>query len=163
MQKNITINEQNLYRSFSIFERSYRVLNEIGQKGFQLNQSAQDHDPEAISILASQMITATMLQGFAIEIGLKCILVKNAKITSGHALQDLFNGIPVDLKNEIRSSVCSSINISSPEFDSLLLKNSKVFVDWRYFYEKDNLDSDIEFLRHLLDSLKIILKRILVV
>ena len=51
------------------------------------------------------------------------------------------------LPTEIRNRIQQEIEGYDECFDTLLEANKSTFVEWRYFYEKDNLSVNLDFLR----------------
>lgn len=86
---------------------------------------------------------------FSAELFLKHLLAKSSIEYQGtHALEKLFKLLPNDLKNNISSNFQPD-----DSFDDRLISISNSFVDWRYFYEKESLSSDLDFLRSFAHAL----------
>lgn len=81
-------------------------------------------------------LPALICAAFSAEIGLKELL-RQSGVSFGkvHALKDLFDLLPTDAQNALRTEVVMEF----PNFDALLAEGSNAFVDWRYFFEKQQL------------------------
>ncbi|MFD2999333.1 hypothetical protein ACFS7Z_03085 [Pontibacter toksunensis] len=106
------------------------------------------------TLLASQTIPAIVVLSLAIEQALK-VLIKQEDLMPKHVheLKLLFNQLPAYLQDEIKTFVMTDLTISEEAFEDLLLENNNAFINWRYFYEKQDTGS-LSFLKSFFDSLK---------
>ncbi|MCL2772030.1 MAG: hypothetical protein FWD71_01655 [Oscillospiraceae bacterium] len=116
---------------------SIRILREIYNKEEKLINLAIPH----IIVVA-----------FACEVAMKGIYFFETTIDlkNSHNLKELFDKLSQATQNEIRN------NIANKDFDMLLEKNKNVFNEWRYLYEKtqiDKINADILFLDNFLNVL----------
>ncbi|MFW6002477.1 MAG: hypothetical protein ACOCQD_03975 [archaeon] len=85
---------------------------------------------------------------FSVEMFLKTILnIGNIKYKNNHDTKYLFDLLPQDISNIIKSNIKEPIinetnntnaNYFYDEFEYYLIQNKDAFVRWRYYYEKDN-------------------------
>lgn len=109
-------------------------------------------------LMAMQFIPAVVLLSFSIELSLKVRLKQSKNIEARtHDLHKLFNMLTQQDKKFIKEKVQTEQRIQSKLFDDILRKNANGFVNWRYFYEKEN-SSNIEFLKSFLKSIKSIIQ-----
>lgn len=94
---------------------------------------------------------AAMNYSFSAELYLKYILIKEGKTKKGHNIKFLFH----ELSKESQEHIKKTINLPPFLFDKLLELNSNVFTEWRYLYEgnKGNLQVDFPFFRSLINGL----------
>lgn len=97
-------------------------------------------------------IPQMVLQAFAAELYLKSLLFNDNTQVRGHELYDLFSQLNANIRHEIINDTIKWITnlyperkITEQEFEIYLIEISKVFVDWRYVYEKESIDIDIQF------------------
>lgn len=101
---------------------------------------------------------------FTIELFLKCLLQKSGKTwPKTHTLITLFHRLPKELKDKISKYSIQNTNINyegldkSLKFIKYLEVVNKSFVEWRYFYEKNNhIHLETGILLLILDVLNII-------
>lgn len=128
-------------------------LNGAGNEAHLTKLNNRD-EMERNTLLASQTIPAIVVLSLAIEQALK-VLLKQEHITPKHVheLKLLFNQLPAYLQDEIKTFVMTDLTISEETFEDLLLENNNAFVNWRYFYEKQDTGS-LSFLKSFFDSLR---------
>ena len=103
-----------------------------------------------IEIEKSLAIPEIVLKIFSCELGLKSLLSKNG-ITYDkiHELTDLFKLLPIQIQENIRTSTKSIYNNDFQEecdFDSELLKISKMFIEIRYYFEGEQREIIVGFI-----------------
>ena len=106
--------------------------------------------------IESLIVPAVVNLAFSIELYLKFLLTKNKKQCRGHKLLDLFNSLDSTVKQEI----IKLTEYDEEEFKILLSKHTEAFVEWRYFYERnENINVNIEFMKKLIDCVESIVNR----
>ncbi|WP_287604002.1 hypothetical protein [Thiothrix sp.] len=162
--------------TFNSYVKAASILLEI------VNKAQSNIKTEQISInintqdaLLSQLAVPALL-AFSIELGLKEILADNKSkimleknlsekemtkiLEKTHDLTKLFESLPTELLNEIKSKACERRMVNISEFDSLLNAHSHSFIEWRYLHhtmERNNLDNmqaDPDFLISLAVTLQ---------
>lgn len=130
------------------------ILETVGQAGLQ--QASYD---AGLKVLAQTMIPAITLKGFTCELALKAMVVKNG-LTYGsiHELDKLYEKISDEDKKKISDSVVaemkkSDANYGQSDFEKDLGEHAKLFVDWRYFYEK-NVKASLPFVNALFNAVR---------
>ncbi len=102
----------------------------------------KQHDKD----LRGSIISSVVLYALSCEISLKALLLKtNAQIPHSHDLKSLFENLPVVNQESIKSKMVDF----AENFNILLERNKKAFIEWRYFYEGNHKEVDITFLRKL--------------
>lgn len=118
---------------------------EIGQNIKVQSQTELKNNDELVEEIHT--VPAIVNLAFACELYLKGFFSGKK---SGHYLHTLFEEIPEVIRNVIRLE-CIQNGIASSEdgFNSRLLNISNAFAEWRYFYEdeKTDLELDLEFLK----------------
>ena len=101
-----------------------------------------------------------VLRALSAEIALKAYTFQDGFVCEGHNLYEIFVNVEEEKRNEIKIQTMLNIQKMYPnrrynekEFEIDLLSISKVFVDWRYIYEKDEYELDYEFLDAFTNSL----------
>ena len=89
------------------------------------------------------LVPAVVCAVFSIELGLKSILALEKKKVMGHELKKLF----IKLSPNSRKELSVLLSITEDELRKRLISISKVFVEWRYIYEKESAQLDEGFLR----------------
>ncbi|SHH65006.1 hypothetical protein [Winogradskyella jejuensis] len=89
------------------------------------------------------IIPATVNYALAIELFLKCLLIKEGNHKTGHKLYDLF----LELKPKTQEHIIKLTNLPPIILFHVILKaHSNLYDDWRYFYQKKGGNSNrIEF------------------
>ena len=101
-----------------------------------------------------QFIPSTVMLSFTIELALKILIEqRTGNNVRGHQLTNLLNELPEDLGQEIKRNTCAKMEITEDKFDEYVANNNNGFVDWRYFYEKNN-NSHLGFLKNLYEKIK---------
>jgi HEPN domain-containing protein len=84
------------------------------------------------------------LLALAAELYLKTIFIlEKGKHTRGHNLVALFK----KASPESKKAVIARLGKWEPQFQPMLSKHANTFEDWRYAYENESPDAEIEFLR----------------
>jgi hypothetical protein len=163
------MNCDNLKNSIRIFEHASNELEKISDNG--LRELSKLRKPDNVihlkhlnnsdelgvnTLLATQRIPAIVLLGLSIELTLKLIIKQKLKKEFRiHELDKLFKKLPDEIKDSIILNVTSDLKISESDFNDKLKENDLVFVNWRYFYEKETPNyAGIEFLKSLHNYLK---------
>jgi hypothetical protein len=90
--------------------------------------------PVAVGIESSLAIS--YLGALSVELGIKALLMKvGLEVLKTHDLLELFEKLPVALRDEITEGVCKNEGYSAEKFDAVLKINRDVFTAWRYFHE----------------------------
>ncbi|WP_162052151.1 hypothetical protein [Pontibacter pamirensis] len=124
------------------------------EKGVHLTDLNNNDALGANTLLASQTIPAIVVLSLAIEQALKVLIKQENEVPKHvHELKILFNQLPLFLQDEIKAFVTTDLTITEEAFEDHLLENNNAFVNWRYFYEKQDTGS-LSFLKSFFDSLK---------
>lgn len=163
------MNSDNLKNSIRIFEHASTELEKISDNGLRelsklrkpdnvihLKHLQNSDDLGINTLLATQRIPAIVLLGLSIELTFKLIIKQKLnKEFRIHELNKLFTKLPSEIRDSIILNVTSDLKISENEFHNKLNENDLIFVNWRYFYEKETPNyADIEFLKSLHKYLK---------
>lgn len=100
------------------------------------------------------LVPAVTNRAFSIELFLKAILQNDGISKYGHKLHDLFN----KLRHERKTQIIKETGLDSELFQRNLTKISNAFVEWRYLYEKEDIQIVWSFLQKLSTAVKNILK-----
>ena len=98
--------------------------------------------------LSTTIICALLLQttliGIACEEYLKCLLQKQNKLIkhSGHDLKKLFSTLPKTQQNNLKKQIAAD-----DDFDSKFSNIKNSFTTWRYPYEIEESEINLDFLR----------------
>lgn len=130
------------------------ILETVGQAGLQ--QASND---VGLKLLAQTMIPAITLKAFTCELALKAMVVKN-ELTYGsiHELDQLYEKISEDDKKKVSDFVVFEMkkkdaSYGQSDFEKDLKEYAKLFVDWRYFFEK-NVKADLSFVTALFNAVR---------
>ncbi|MDH3973286.1 MAG: HEPN domain-containing protein [Deltaproteobacteria bacterium] len=96
------------------------------------------------------LVPAVTNRAFSIELFLKAILQNDGTSKYGHKLHELFN----DLKHERKTQIIEETGLDSELFHKDLTKISNAFVEWRYLYEKEDIQIAWSFLQKLSNAVK---------
>ncbi len=107
-----------------------------------------DGDVGKHSKLALMVKPAIILKSLKIEIALKGLAMKFEGVDTirEHSLERIFVRILPKFQKLIKEEVCDKLKIDEHEFDEHLKTNSNHFIEWRYSFEKDLLEANVEFL-----------------
>jgi HEPN domain-containing protein len=106
----------------------------------------KQHDKD----LRGSIISSVVLYALSCEISIKALLLKtDTPFPRSHDLKSLFDNLPVANQDSIKGGMVDF----AEDFNILLERNKKAFIEWRYFYEGNHKEVDITFLRKL--SLKL--------
>lgn len=137
----MTQEEQNQYDWMRAAAHSFHSASVLLQDG--TNILASKVLEKGVDIRSS-LISSALLYALSSEISLKTLAKREGiRIEKQHDLKNLFDLLPEETKNRIKESVEGY----DENFDTLLEANKKTFIEWRYFYEKDNLNVDLDFVR----------------
>lgn len=102
-------------------------------------------------------VPAFVLSAFSAELSIKFILRSNNIKATGHKLKILFGKLPVDDQKEMYNL----FEMQSDDFGKYLTDIDKVFEDWRYVYEENKNDQEIDpiFLRQFALGLLVVSKK----
>lgn len=118
-------------------------LSLLSQTG--INIFSIDYDKADVFKISAYIVNAA----FSCELALKGILCCKGKKVTKHLLNELFDMLEEKDKNEIINRMPNYCrNNKKEEFKNALFEISNNFVDWRYFYEK-NQSTNLLFLRDL--------------
>ena len=103
------------------------------------------------------IIPDIIICAFSCELYLKAIIHSVCgKVCDLHRLDELYKLIPPDIQQCIQQETLEGLKTYAPNrkynFEETLRKNGNLFIDARYFYEK-NIDADILFLNILIQVL----------
>jgi hypothetical protein len=93
----------------------------------------------------------------AIELFLKALLYGAGEEVRGHDLEELFERLPPQMKEEIKSAFNDRLvkttgrcqDIFGFSFETRLKQYARIFVDWRYYHEKNPGSFHSEFCENL--------------
>lgn len=97
------------------------------------------------------LIPGVVCSAFSIELGMKAILLSNGKPPKTHNLVKLFELLP----SAIQDRVVGACAKTRKEFGTSLESAAKLFEEWRYVYELEEPQIDIQFLTKLADSIRL--------
>lgn len=109
---------------------------------FQRNMEQRPVSPGQVQLL---VVPAVVCAAFSIELGLKALILQAGKPASGHKLAELFGKLDFPLQK----TLVDGVGLDKAQFNVLLQAASNIFVEWRYLYEKDSANANIEFLSKL--------------
>lgn len=137
----MTPEEQEIYDSMRAAAHSFHTASVLLQDG--TNILAKEVLKRGIDIRSS-FISSALLYALSAEISLKTLAKRECvRIERLHDLKSLYNILPTEIRNRIQQDIEGYDEC----FDTLLEANKSTFVEWRYFYEKDNLSVNLDFLR----------------
>lgn len=130
------------------FNEAFEILNtELNRR----MKSAENGNEKSGIILG---IPTIVMLSFTIELGIKTLLFKrDNEITKGHKLEKLFGELDEHRKNRIKKYTCQKSGKQEENFEEILENNGSTFIDWRYFFEKNN-NVEYGFLAHLNKALQ---------
>jgi predicted DNA binding CopG/RHH family protein len=91
------------------------------------------------------VIPAIVCAAFSIELGFKAIVLQSGGSVSGHKLKELFSALEAPTQQQI----VSAVGVAEGEFNTSLAEASNAFVEWRYIYERESANANVEFLSKL--------------
>lgn len=91
------------------------------------------------------IVPAIVCAALSVEIGFKAITLSTGSQSSGHKLADLYTKLPIEYQNLILAEV----GTDETSFQQELLLVSNAFVEWRYIYEQEHTQININFLNRL--------------
>lgn len=97
------------------------------------------------------LIPGVVCSAFSIELGIKAILLRSGQPPKSHNLSKLFEA----LSPAIQDQVITACGKCRKDFDAALGQASALFEEWRYIYEIENPQVDLEFLTHLADAVRV--------
>ncbi|MBY0454332.1 MAG: hypothetical protein K2Q11_05560 [Burkholderiaceae bacterium] len=101
--------------------------------------------PLPIGQFEMPLAPAIVCTAFGIELCLKAIIaIENGKAT-GHDLLKLF----IKLSKESKTALASALSLDEIELLNEIGSISRAFVEWRYIYESQSANIDVNFLRRL--------------
>ncbi len=138
--------------SIKILEYAVKLLDDKSNEGLRnlslmrkpdnvvhLKHLNSDDDFGTNTLMAFQGIPSLILLSLTVEQTLKLLIKQEtSKEYRIHELKKLFEKLPTGFQAEITNQVMVDLNIDLQSFNERLLKNSAVFIDWRYFYESQN-------------------------
>jgi len=98
------------------------------------------------------LVPAVVCTAFGIELGMKSILSQEGKKVTGHELKKLF----IKLSSESKNELSELMDMPESELRKKIITISKVFVEWRYIYEKNQAILDETFIRKLANKVHIL-------
>jgi len=131
---NLSINLQQMWNAAQMYEKAAERCEKM------YNTS--------VNIIDFLPFPVILNRAFACEVCLKILNIQedhNAKYI--HYLDTLFNSLSQNLKNEIKAMV------NNQNFDNEIEKHRNVLSDVRYFYELEELDINMAFIKNLHDAL----------
>jgi hypothetical protein len=90
-------------------------------------------------------VPAVVCLAFAVEVGVKAMLLKIGASAKGHSLSDLVGKLPMPA----RQTLVQATGLDEATFASRLSLVGNAFVEWRYIYESEKAQVDLAFLRTL--------------
>lgn len=106
--------------------------------------AARNKEQRQISATQMEMllVPSVVCAAFAIELGIKAMLLPTGKTIKKHDLRKLFDALPESIQQEIISSCHKPLN----EFNASLDSMANTFDEWRYVFELQSATVDLEFL-----------------
>lgn len=100
--------------------------------------------------IQAPLVPGVVCTAFSIELSLKAVLTIENKESTGHKLNELYGKLSPDSQLVLQNS----LSLRKSELWNKLTKVSKVFVKWRYIYESESIQLDIDFLKRLAVAVK---------
>jgi len=91
------------------------------------------------------LVPAVTNRAFAAELYIKAISQRDGQMLRGHDLNKLFHGLAVERRN----AIVQETRMQEVSFNSALEENANLFVEWRYLFEKNNIQVSWQFLQKL--------------
>ena len=89
---------------------------------------------------ATLMYPFIVNMSFSIELLLKILILQETqKFASGHEIKKLFKKLPLEIKEDVKQNLIKKHNLKIEEFDNILVINNNSFIDWRYSFQKPDL------------------------
>ncbi len=135
------------------FATAVKVLEAVGEYG----KEQQVQGGAGAGLLPQAMIPAITLNAFTCELALKAMVVKKGSTYEGiHTLDKLYDKISEKDKEKISGYVIGEMkkcvpNYGKVDFDADLAKHARLFVDWRYFFEK-RVSANLSFIESLFNA-----------
>jgi hypothetical protein len=99
----------------------------------------------------SLLIPGVVCLAFAVELGMKAMISRNSAPKKTHDLSRLFSQLP----QEVQEKLVAASGKPQVAFDNSLKAAATIFEDWRYVYELENPQVDLEFLTKLADATRL--------
>lgn len=99
------------------------------------------------------LVPSVVCIAFAVEIGLKAIILKEGGAKVGHSLTKLFEA----LREDTRGAIIKTMGMTEATFGASLQGANEAFVEWRYVYERDSAHVDVFFLSNLHQAVQALL------
>ncbi len=120
-------------------KHSSRSFHLASQRALEQRQIA----PEQIEVL---MVPGLVCEAFAVELGIKALVLAKGKSLKCHDLEKLFDA----LDDAEQTAIEAFVGISGSEFREQLQLVAFAFQDWRYIYEKqEEVSINFDFLQQL--------------
>lgn len=139
----IAVEDENVIKS---------VAKSFMDSAFVLGMVAGEFYEDVDSVRMKFKVPQIVLQALATEIALKAESFDNGKIEKEHNLYKLFDMIPQQRKNEIKQKAKEIHNELYPNqiyqdeaFEVYLMDIADIYNEWRYIYEKEELEFDFMF------------------
>ncbi len=94
------------------------------------------------------LVPGVVCTAFSIELGFKALVAKTIVPPKVHDLRKLFELLPQTVQDRVVTA-CSPTRAS---FDASIAAVANVFEEWRYIYEKQEVQLDMAFLQRLADT-----------
>ena len=104
----------------------------------------------------SLIVPTVVCSAFAIELYFKAIITFESNNAKGHDLSQLYLNCSTASQNAVVSQLC----ITRGEFDKKIQVMSNAFVEWRYIFEKETLNIDLQFLNDLTAASKSVAEKL---
>lgn len=144
-----------------IFLYAFEILNKKMQESMScISNNLTDNkitDDKKFLLDASLIIPCIINSAFACELLMKSMIKDKVRT---HDLKKLFELMDSDTQKIIKNKVIENMRkfdktYIDENFKNDLIKNSNVFIEWRYFYEKrdDSLQVNYQFISYFLKSI----------
>ena len=126
------------------------TINDAAEAYFLAAERCEEQRPISHEQVEFLLVPAVTNRAFATELYIKAISQKDRKELRGHDLKKLYDMLDDNRKNEI----IQEIGMNDKIFKEALEENANLFVDWRYLFEKENIQVTWQFLKKLSRSVK---------
>ncbi len=136
-----------------IYQHAYDVLSERTMQT--LKDLQKGNVSKKLQLDLSLTIPSVICCAFASELYIKSMLPQRHK---GHKLHELFSLLDDDVQSRVSQGTIDHMkahrgSYSEQEFQEDLLKNSKLFEEWRYFHEGGNRSFNLQFIASFMKAL----------
>ena len=117
-------------------------------KAFHRAMEPRPTGPNQFEMLA---VPGVVCAAFAIELGLKALVLQKGVQAKGHDLEKLFS----KLEPAQQTALIKAVGIAESDFNKELKATANAFIDWRYIYEAPgSVSANLDFLRRLSEAIQ---------